>query len=55
MSMNRKFEAVGIDQFGDVHAFASDDRDRAERAEKRMRKELENVKLVENFPRRGVG
>lgn len=55
MSMTRKFEVVGIDDLGDVHTFASDDRNRAERVEEQMREELENVKLVENFPRRGVG
>ena len=55
MSMKRKFEVIGIDEFEDVHAFASDDPDRARLAEERMRKSLENVKLIENFPRRGIG
>ena len=45
---NRKYEARGLDDLGDVHAFRTDDRERAERMFELMREDnLKNAELIE--------
>lgn len=44
---NRKYEVRGIDDLEDVHAFRTDDRDRADEMLELMQKDLEQVELVE--------
>ncbi len=45
--MNRKYEVRGIDELEDVHAFRTDDRERAEEMLELMREDLKDVELVE--------
>lgn len=42
----RKFEVCGGDDEGDLHTFATDDRDRAEEVAAIMREDLANVELM---------
>ena len=44
---SRKYQVTGTDDLGDVHTFATDDRERAEEIAAIMREDLENVELVE--------
>ena len=44
----RKYQVTGTDDLGDVHIYATDDRQRAEDVAAAMREDLENVELVEN-------
>ncbi len=45
--MNRKYEVRGTDDLEDVHAFRTDDRDRAEEMLELMREDLKDAELVE--------
>ena len=47
-SKKRRFEVSGTDDLGDVHTFATDDRDRAEEIMAIMGEDLEEVELQEN-------
>jgi hypothetical protein len=44
----RRYEATGVDDLGDVHTFGSDDRQRAEDVAELIREDLDQVELVEN-------
>jgi hypothetical protein len=43
----RKYEVSGTDDLGDVHTFATDDRERAEEILAIMREDLDEVALKE--------
>ena len=43
----RKYEVSGVDDLGDVHIFATDDRERAEEIAVIMRDDLEEVEMTE--------
>ena len=43
----RKYEVSGIDDLGDVHTFATDDRERAEEVRAILSEDLEGVELKE--------
>ena len=54
----RRFEVFGMDDFGDIHCFHTDNRKRAEQIEELMRERLEDVESiehVENEPQPGYG
>lgn len=44
----RKYEVTGTDNLGDVHTFASDDRERAEEVAEVKRHDLPSVIMIEN-------
>lgn len=44
---NRKYEVRGVDDLEDVHAFRTDDRERADEMLELMREDLDDVELVE--------
>jgi hypothetical protein len=43
----RKYEVSGTDDLGDIHIFATDDRERAEEVAEVMREDLEEVELLD--------
>ncbi len=43
----RRYQVTGTDDLGDVHTFATDDRERAEEVRAIMSEDLEDVELVE--------
>ena len=46
----RKYQVSGTDDLGDVHTFATDDRERAEEVRAIMGEDLEDVELKETAP-----
>jgi hypothetical protein len=47
MDRKRRYHVSGIDDLGDLHIFASDDRERAEEIVAIMREDLDEVELRE--------
>jgi hypothetical protein len=47
MGRDRTFEVSGVDDLGDVHAFRTNDKERAEEMKRLMADDLEDVQIEE--------